>query len=163
MRRCASECESSRGETPNPQRRHRGLPVREDNRCRRRTERIRWGGKKVRGIGSVICWWTPKVWFSQSQDPQRKGPRPRWANNASAEGRQRAFSTPLSHLWVDAGYPRAQRQRVGRAAAWLKCRRGSPSHTQANTRKDCKDLGRGVGYKEGREIDWHKLLSASRL
>jgi transposase len=102
------------------------------------------GGKKVRGILGVICWWTPKVWFSKPRSTAQRSPTPRWAN-ATAEGRQRAFSTPLSSVG-GCRLPQGTEAKSGHSStAWLKCRGSPASHTQANTREDSKDLGRGVG------------------
>jgi transposase len=112
-RSCAGACENSRGETPNPQRREIV-----DSQTAKTTgvggeQRGYDGGKKVRGILSVISLWTQRRPSSQSQGPQSaKVPDQQdGLKLLSAEGRPRAPSTPLSSVggcWLP-----GQRQGVG--------------------------------------------------
>jgi hypothetical protein len=135
MRRWASDCESSRGETPNPQRRHRV-----DSQSAKTTggvggeQRGYDGGKKVRGIsrrhllvdteGSVL---------TKPRSTAQRSPTPRWANALLLKAAsERFFHASLSHTHTSVGGCRLPQGRgkewAESSTAWLKCR-GSPSHT----------------------------------
>jgi putative transposase len=113
-------------------------------------------GRRWKG-GSVICWWTPRRFGSQSQDPQRKGPRPRWANASLLKAASERFPR-LSHLWVDAGYQ-------GRGEEWAEQQLGLLGLSVEVIHRTPKPIPEKIARiwaeewaKEGREIDWHKLL-----
>jgi putative transposase len=96
----------------------RGLPVREDNRwCRRRTERIRWWEEGARYSRRHLLVDTEGLVLTKPRSTAQRSPTPRWANALLLKAAsERFFHASLSHLWVDAGYPRAEAKGGQRAA-----------------------------------------------
>jgi putative transposase len=61
------------------------------------------GHKKVRGILSVTCSWTPRVCSSKRRFTARRYPTPGRTLRLLLEPAQSGISR-LKHLWLDAGY-----------------------------------------------------------
>ena len=112
------------------------------------------GGKKVWGILSVTCSWTPRGLSPEGQGTQRQGPRPGWIETATGIGVHSAVLR-LKHLWVDAGYE-------GRGKRWAEEILGLSVEV---VRKPPKPIPEKVAKvwaqewaKEGEKIDWQRLM-----
>jgi transposase len=81
--------------------------------------------------GRGTCWWTPKVWCSESQGPQRQGARRGWHQAAAGVGANRALTSEAS---VGGRRLAGPRQEVGRGGAGLE-RRGGAQASKAGPRK----------------------------
>jgi hypothetical protein len=128
-----------------------GLPVRKDERCRRRTKRLRSRQEGARqeetsaGVHRRIG--------SQSQSPQRKDSRPRGLTLLLKAARE--CLPRLSHPWVDAGYQ-------SRGKEWAEQELGISVEVVHRSPKPIPEkiamIWAEEWAKEGKEIDWQKLL-----
>ena len=137
---------------PEPQRRDRGLPVREDDQRRRGAKRGYDGGKKVRGRKRHLLVDTEGLVL---------GAKVHSAKVHDEDGIKlllesaRIELSRLKHLWVDAGYR-------GRGRRWAEETLGLSVEV---VRKPPKPVPEKVAKvwaeewtKEGKEVDWQRLM-----
>src|SRR5215213_8902348 len=150
--RAARASTVSPGQGPTPQRRHRGLPVGQDHRSGRQRARLRprqeAGRQKAPSAGGY------RRFGAQSQSTQRQSSRRRW-HQAAVGVSARERLERLSHLWVDAGYR-------GRGRRWAEEVLGLSVEVVRKPRKPLPEevakLWAQEWAKEGKQVDWQKLL-----
>jgi putative transposase len=140
------------GQRPTAQRGHSRFSVGQDKRGRRRSTRLRRGGKKVRGRKRHLLVDTEglvlKAKVHSAKVPDQDGIKLLLKT-------AREIFPRLSHLWVDAGYQ-------GRGKQWAEQELGLSVEVVHRTPKPTSEkiakIWAQEWAKEGREIDWQKLL-----
>ena len=151
-RRAARAPAGTTGQKPQAQRRHSGLPVRQDHGSGRQRARLRPRQKKVEGRKRHLLVDTEglvlKVRVHSAKVPDQDGIR-------LLLGPVRDRLARLSHLWVDAGYR-------GRGRRWAEEVLGLSVEL---VRKSPKPVPEKVAKawaeewaKEGKEVDWQRLM-----